>query len=198
MLDQYRGSFLEAYLFVVESIREQLNLEPRGRHEKTSRSICEKLRRESIRLSQIQDIAGCRIVVDTISAQEEAVQRLCDFFEDATVVDRRDNPSHSYRAVHVIVRVYDRLVEIQVRTTLQHMWAQLSELLADRIDPALKYGRGPEEFLRLLTESSSQVSTLEANPEFSRDARTESSKEVLKYILESLNDEFTRWPQRDE
>src|SRR6266704_1936073 len=75
------------------------------------RSYAEK----TIRLTQIQDIAGCRIVTPDI-------------------IDRRDTPSHGYRAVHVIVRHSGKLVEIQVRTALQHLWAELSEKLADLID----------------------------------------------------------------
>src|SRR5712692_7902197 len=63
LLDSYRRSFSDAYENVVGQIRHQLGLEPTGREEKTTTSIIEKLRRQSIRLSQMQDIAGCRIVV---------------------------------------------------------------------------------------------------------------------------------------
>jgi ppGpp synthetase/RelA/SpoT-type nucleotidyltranferase len=37
------------------------------------------------------------------------------------VIDRREKPSHGYRAVHVIVECGGRMVEIQVRTELQHL-----------------------------------------------------------------------------
>src|SRR5437762_4603232 len=60
LLDNYRRSFSEAYEIVVGQIRDQLGLEPTGRQEKTTPSIKAKLRRQSIRLSQMQDIAGCR------------------------------------------------------------------------------------------------------------------------------------------
>jgi hypothetical protein len=58
LLDQYRRSFTEAYEVVVGTIRKKLALEPTGRPAKSTTSISEKLRRESIRLTQIQDIAG--------------------------------------------------------------------------------------------------------------------------------------------
>src|SRR5262245_35279291 len=70
-LDRYRRSFGTAYDRVTHLIREHLSLEPTGRPAKSTQSIVEKLRRESIRLTQIQDIAGCRIVVTDRGTQDE-------------------------------------------------------------------------------------------------------------------------------
>ena len=69
------------------------------------------------------------------------VSSLTSLFENASVIDRRANPSHGYRAIHVIVRHEEKLVEIQVRTSLQHVWAELSEKMSDVFDPAIKYAR---------------------------------------------------------
>ena len=135
LLDDYRRSFSEAYEFVVRAIRNDLGLEPTGRPAKSTTSIIEKLLRESIRLSQVQDIAGCRLV-----EQNGTVTLLQKLFQGVTVVDRRKNPSHGYRAVHLIVRHEGKLVEIQVRTSLQHLWAELCEKEADVFDPLIKYG----------------------------------------------------------
>jgi hypothetical protein len=61
------------------------------------------------------------------------------------VIDRRTNPSHGYRAVHLIVQK-DRIpVEIQVRTDLQDTWAQIVERLADRWGRGIRYGEDPEK-----------------------------------------------------
>ena len=60
-LDAYRRSFGQGYEEVVSRIRNALKLEPSGRPAKSTTSIVEKLRRETIRLSQMQDIAGCRL-----------------------------------------------------------------------------------------------------------------------------------------
>ena len=146
LLDRYRRSFTEAYEAVVESIRTELALEPTGRPAKSTTSISDKLRRESIRLSQIQDIAGCRVIVPDIAHQESVVQSLISLFEHTTVSDRRAKPSHGYRAVHVIVNTRGKLIEIQVRTALQHLWAELSEKFSDVIDPAIKYGAGVKRY----------------------------------------------------
>src|SRR6267154_2054387 len=69
LLDSYRRSFGGGYEHVVSQIRDQLNLEPTGRPAKSTTSIIDKLQRESIRLTKMQDIAGCRVTVDDISAQ---------------------------------------------------------------------------------------------------------------------------------
>jgi GTP pyrophosphokinase len=81
LLDSYRRSFTEAYEAVVGQIRDQLGLEPTGRPAKSTTSISEKLRRESIRLTQMQDIAGCRLIVENIAKQDEVTAQLKERFE---------------------------------------------------------------------------------------------------------------------
>src|SRR3954471_23032236 len=86
LLDAYRRTFTPSYEFVVGSIRDKLKLEPTGRPAKSTISIIDKLKRESIRLTQIQDIAGCRIIVDDIAGQDSIVQSLTDLFPQSTVI----------------------------------------------------------------------------------------------------------------
>lgn len=162
LLDEYRRSFGDAYETVVRTVREQLRLAPTGRSAKSTASIVEKLRRESIRLTQVQDIAGCRIIVADIAQQDRVVASLRSILPGGSIVDRRQNPSYGYRAVHVIVRLSGNLVEIQVRTTLQHLWAELSERLSDIVDPSIKYGGGAAEQREVLGRMSQWVATLEA------------------------------------
>lgn len=130
LLDQHRRSYGPGYMSVVRTIEVCGEL-PTGRPAKSTASIAEKLRRESIRLSQMQDIAGCRVVVKTIAEQARLVQTLFEACPGATVVDRRNNPSNGYRAVHIIARVEGKPIEIQVRTELQQMWAEVSERTSD-------------------------------------------------------------------
>ena len=112
---------------------------------KTVNTIIEKLRRARTRLAEMQDIAGLRIVRDMeLREQDALVQQLAGVFPGAKVVDRRSRPSHGYRAVHVIVTVDGHLVEIQVRTYIQDLWAQAMERLADEVGREVRYGRVPE------------------------------------------------------
>jgi putative GTP pyrophosphokinase len=161
LLDTYRRSFTEAYEHVVTLIRDRLELEPTGRPAKSTTSIVEKLRRESIRLSQIQDIAGCRLIVNDIAAQDAVVTQLKGIIDKSVTVDRREHPSHGYRAVHVIVDSGRKLIEIQVRTSLQHLWAEVSEKLSDVVDSRIKYGEGDEVVLTLLGGMSDNIKSLE-------------------------------------
>src|SRR5436853_380410 len=82
-------------------------------------------------------------------------------FSNVSVIDRSLSPSHGSRAIHVIVSHNEKLVEIQVRTSLQHVWAELSEKMSDVLDPAIKYGGGQESFRKLLSTWSGVIDTEE-------------------------------------
>jgi putative GTP pyrophosphokinase len=160
LLEQYRHSFDSAYEIVRKAIREELSLEATGRR-KTTQSIVDKLRRESIRLTQIQDIAGCRLIAADIADQDQLVSSLNSYFAKVTIADRRERSSHGYRAVHLIVQTQEKLVEIQVRTELQHLWAEYSEKLADFYGQGVKYGSGDTVPLGLLTLLSERIRKIE-------------------------------------
>lgn len=111
-------------------------------------------------LTQMQDIAGCRIVVADITVQSQLIRTLENMFE-VTVVDRRVKPSHGYRAVHVITHSTGLPVEIQLRTDLQHVWAELSEKLADVFGIETKYGSGPQSIRKTLDDFSTLIANFE-------------------------------------
>jgi putative GTP pyrophosphokinase len=159
-LDEFRRSFGEAYGSVIQSI-ERIGLEPTGRPAKSTGSIIEKLHRESIRLTQVQDIAGCRVVVPDRQKQDAIVAALRGAFPGAAVIDRRQTPSFGFRAVHVVPKVGGRAVEIQVRSAPQHLWAELSEKLSDVVDKNVKYGGGPERLQEALISASNTIARFE-------------------------------------
>jgi len=161
LLNAYRGSFAEAYQELVAIIRNATQLEPKARPAKSTTSIIAKLRRQPIRLSRMQDVAGCRLIVRGAVEQSQVVERLKTSLTKAVVVDRRKKTSHGYRAVHIIATVRNRPIEIQVRTEVQHLWAQLSEKLSDSIDPAIKYGGGDSEIQKFLSALSLGFENLE-------------------------------------
>jgi ppGpp synthetase/RelA/SpoT-type nucleotidyltranferase len=116
---------------------------------KTTQTIIEKLRREQgMALARVQDLAGIRIV-GAIKFEEqdrlamEIVRRFPADPREPRIVDRRANPSHGYRAIHVIVSLNGVTIEVQVRTLMQHMWADLMERLADRLGRQIRYGEPP-------------------------------------------------------
>ena len=103
---------------------------------------------------EVVDFAGRRVVCRDLAEQDDLVRRVADNIPNCEVVDRRKVPSYGYRAVHVLVTVEGRTVELQVRTALQHDWAQVSELLADAFGQELKYGLGDSRFLLYLQAMS--------------------------------------------
>jgi len=161
LLDEYRSSFDSAYKTVIHTISRTLRKRPSGRPRKTVDSIVAKLNRETIRLSQMQDIAGCRLVVRDLGVQERMVRKLLAALPESTAIDRRQRPTHGYRAVHVIAVFGGKPIEIQIRTKLQDLWAQLSEKMADALGKDLKYGGGPEEERRLLDLLSEGIKRVE-------------------------------------
>jgi hypothetical protein len=73
------------------------------------------------------------------------VEAFADCSKPPIVKDRRETPSHGYRAVHVIVFPEDIPVEIQIRTAGQDRWAQATEGLGDSWGRGLRYGDGPDK-----------------------------------------------------
>lgn len=164
LLDTYRREFQFSYESVVVRLRAILDMEVSGRPAKSTPAIVDKLRRSSMRFSQMQDIAGCRIVVSGIAEQNQLCSQIRAMFNVA-LFDRRKTPSHGYRAIHLVVRNFPHPVEIQLRTSLQHAWAGLSEKTADVVDSALKYGGGPEEVRSKLDELSDVIAGFESSIE---------------------------------
>lgn len=116
---------------------------------KTTQTIIEKLRRHGdMSLPRMQDLAGIRIVgsftfADQDRLSEEIARRFPPDPRVPKIVDRRINPSYGYRAVHVIVSLDGVTIEIQVRTLMEHVWADLTERLADRLGRQMRYGQPP-------------------------------------------------------
>lgn len=161
LLDDYRRSFLSASAAVAIAVHEATGFEASQRPAKSTQAILEKLRRQATHLGKIQDIAGCRITVPDMAAQDAALHALQERFPGSALKDRRDVPSHGYRAVHLVVKQDAWRIEIQIRTALQNRWALLSERMADRFGNDVKYGGGPTEIRGLLEDAAQCVAELE-------------------------------------
>lgn len=160
-LDAYRESFSDA-INGVQKILWAANLtEFTSRTKSTASVVAKLLRQPKTRLSQVQDILGLRLVADDLKQQEALMVELTRIFPDSKPQDRRLSPLYGYRAVHFIVKVNGFPLEIQVRSQLQHYWAQYSEMIADQRGQELKYGGGDVEIRSFLERLSLEVAQLE-------------------------------------
>lgn len=133
-------------------------------------SIVRKLQRSgSMRLSQMQDIAGCRAVLNTI----KQLGTLRKYYELEVKDDYVLEPAASgYRSVHAVSRykgktntAFDGLyVETQMRTGLQHAWATAVETVDAFTGSDLKSGYGTAEWRRLFALVGSTFAMQEECP----------------------------------
>jgi len=133
-------------------------------------SVMNKLAREpNMKLSQMQDLGGCRAIVSSI----EAVDRLYDLYRGNQKLFQSegslkcydyiyDKPkSDGYRGMHVVGRYNARAqknepwngyrIEIQLRTQLQHAFATAVETVTTFTRQPLKFGAGPDEWRRFFS-----------------------------------------------
>jgi putative GTP pyrophosphokinase len=166
-LDEYRRSFQNPIAQVESAIRHVLvTQEATGmltqRPSKATPSIVAKLKRQpTLKLSQIQDIAGMRLIALHRSFQDEWSDAIQKLLPESKRLDRREKPSFGYRALHLIVKLDDKPVEIQIRTGLQHAWAHLSEKIADRIGHEFKYGLSSHGLYQEMLELSGEINDFE-------------------------------------
>lgn len=178
MLNEFRASFSQSYSEVEKVLTEYLQCKVTGRPSKSTIAIVEKLRRETTRLTQIQDISGCRVIVHSLYDQDYLAAKISQWFGEIELDDRRLRPSHGYRALHLIPRVYGRRVEIQIRTLYQHIWAEISEKLADKYGQDVKYGSGNMEAVEFLQSLSERTRKIDVN--YSEKIKIQEESEILR------------------
>jgi ppGpp synthetase/RelA/SpoT-type nucleotidyltranferase len=128
---------------------------------KTREAIVQKLVREKTRLNRMQDIAGARIVGPHLDVQEAIRKYLLAEFRRCNPVVAKDSrergDSNGYRAVHLVIRLDGRSVEIQIRTRHQDVWANVVEQIDSVLKSDLKHGRGPADWLEWFQELSDEL-----------------------------------------
>lgn len=135
-----------------ERVRDAIGFAPSARVKNTG-TILEKLDRYGGSwLKSIQDLAGMRLVRSQSRAEQDTLtaEILGIFDSDSKspkVIDRRVAPIQGYRAVHVVVYPDGFPIEIQIRTQMQHEWAEMFEKVADVLGRGIRYGEPPRHWL---------------------------------------------------
>lgn len=115
-------------------------------------TIIDKLVREpNMQLTTMQDIGGCRGVLQDVPEVLRVQKRwLRDKSRIVRIYDYLDSPKPSgYRGIHIVVQYDGFPIEVQLRTGLQHAWGVAIEQVGPRIGSDLKSGEGPAEVLHL-------------------------------------------------
>lgn len=140
-------------------------------------SIRDKLERyPTMELSQMQDIGGCRAVVKDV----ETVMRVRDLCLRSRSRHRlhkqndyvAEPKASGYRSIHLVYRyASDRkdtynglLIEVQIRSQLQHAWATAVETVGTFLQQSLKASRGSDDWLRFFLLMGSAMAIREGCP----------------------------------
>jgi hypothetical protein len=132
-----------------------------------------KLRRPEnhpMKLSTMQDIAGCRAVVENLTEARQLAALYPKISRDYVSTPKADG----YRSLHIVERYEPRnkedepyrgcKIEIQIRSRLQHGWAAALETIDFVKEEKLKLGGGDSEWKRFFMLAGSAIALREDSP----------------------------------
>ncbi len=151
---------------------------------KRTPAIIRKLKRSyngkkpTMNLSQMQDIGGCRAVLSSINQVNKVYQ---DYYLKGNLKHKKVGEknyilhpkSDGYRGIHLIYKyVSDKgkkeynglLIEIQIRTKIQHVWATALETVDLFTKQAIKSNEGSKEWMEFFKLVSAAFASIEDSP----------------------------------
>ncbi|WP_374338634.1 RelA/SpoT domain-containing protein [Leeia sp.] len=154
--------------------------------------ILRKLRRLSVRLTQLQDIGGCRIIVknngdvDRISEYLKAKAKASSVFDILQTTDYRERgrDDTGYRSLHFILQREGCKLELQIRSRMQHYWAESIERTSVIYGYHLKEKEGSPEVISYFKALSDVFYEMEAGREPSAEHKIEIDN--LRYKCEGI------------
>jgi hypothetical protein len=143
-------------------------------------SLMNKLSRESsMKLSQMQDLGGCRAIMSSVAAVDKLYEMYRGpLLESEGALKCYDDIRHpkpdGYRGIHVVGRYVaskntrepwnGHRVEIQLRSRLQHAFSTTVETVTTFKRTPLKFGGGPAEWRRFFSLVGSALAIREGTP----------------------------------
>jgi hypothetical protein len=156
---------------------------------KRAESIKGKLHRsKGMQLQRMQDIGGCRATLPTIQEVYEIQKMMREGRMGHELIKEHDyihEPKKSgYRGIHMVYKYKGRrhkahdglIIEVQIRSAVQHAWATSVEIAGTFLGEALKSGEGSEKWLEFFSLISTVFAEMEGY------GPTEISKEEFQKI----------------
>lgn len=159
VFDEYRKSHLKPLSETTLDIQRMLSSYGKeyyiAQRLKRKPQIVRKLNRLSVRLTQLQDVGGCRIIVPT----NKDVDHIFQFLKEKSATEAEFNiikttdyrekgrDDTGYRSLHVILERDKVNLELQIRSRTQHYWAESIERTSVIYGHYLKEKEGAQEVI---------------------------------------------------
>ena len=141
-------------------------------------SIINKLNRyDTMKLSRMQDIGGLRTIVHTLDEvyilRNEYINNTRFNHKLISEYDYIKRPKDSgYRSIHLVYKYKNDkkpeynglLLEVQIRSEIQHAWATAVETMGIFLNSSLKSSEGPKKWLDFFALAGSAFAFLENSP----------------------------------
>jgi ppGpp synthetase/RelA/SpoT-type nucleotidyltranferase len=200
VFDEYRKSHLEPLSETTLELQAWLNEYGHdyyiAQRLKRKPQIIRKLKRLSVRLTQLQDIGGCRIIVERNDLVDQIISFLREkisksgYLKISRVTDYRvqGRDVTGYRSVHLLLEQSGRKLELQLRSRIQHYWAESIERTSVIYGHHLKESEGDPKVISYFKRLSDAFYEIESGRSPSVRSRLEidvAKKEAEEIIRES-------------
>jgi ppGpp synthetase/RelA/SpoT-type nucleotidyltranferase len=154
--------------------------------------IIRKLNRLSVRLTQLQDIGGCRIIVQKNADVDRIHKYLTEKVKSQSVftiertTDYRElgRDDTGYRSLHVLLKRGGVHLELQIRSRIQHYWSESIERTSVIYGYHLKESEGDKQVIGYFKNLSDVFYDIEAGREPTLEKRLKVDE--LRYTCERI------------
>lgn len=168
---------------------------------KRMNSIRMKLRSSSTKFERMQDLGGCRAILNTPASVQSVVEKYRSGNSRHELSREADYITHprasGYRSHHFVMRYrakneaeaqFDGLqIELQVRTINQHAWATAVEAIGLITGFDLKHENGDQRWVQFFDAMSADIAEEEGYPVVERWSNRSYRREAIKSLASDLN-----------
>ena len=173
ILDSFRAVHQQPMTKVAMGLRSMVHTVTRAdpivsqRLKRSPRIVRKLVKMGNSSLARLEDIGGCRAVVQNLEELEAVRDRIEAQWGQRYDQIRRERDyvngpqPTGYRALHWVVERDGRRIEVQLRTRLQQQWANAVEAADARLGMTLKDGVGPVSMLEYFQTLGDYMDTLD-------------------------------------